>query len=137
MILGIEEGRNDDIGKKRSAIFFEAKPFFFVAPFSFGAKQFHGGLSGIEICLGIEAGKVLADDLLAGVAFDFGGTGAPAGNNAIWAEGDDGVVENRVDDRLMIGLDGERFGQIGEWSGWDDGIDRGQEKSGDFLKSEE
>ncbi len=78
-------------------------------PPSFGGEttRLGGELQGalrrvrLDVLLGVEAGKMTADDFAGGIALDPFGAGVPADDPPLWVEHDDRVVHDRLNQSLI------------------------------------
>src|SRR5205823_5475609 len=71
--------------------------FLLVLPVGGGAFEFSRRLARFQVVPGVEAGEVLADDLLGRIALEPLGPSIPGGDHALWVEHEDGVVPNPLD----------------------------------------
>ena len=88
----VVQGRDDDVGPKLRAVLADPPALVLEPAFGLGDLEFVGGPTPVDGLLRVEAGEVLADDLVGLVPLDALGPGVPRGDVALRVEQEDGVV---------------------------------------------
>src|SRR5262249_53347291 len=93
----VVQGGEDDVGPKPRPIFTDSPPLILEPALGRRRAQLVGGPASVDGVLGVEAGEVLADDLLGPVALDALGPRVPADHPPFGAQQEDGVVPGAFD----------------------------------------
>ena len=95
----IAESGDDDVGPEGGAVFANAKAFIDEASFFSGKFEFALGPAALASLFGIEAGKMLANDLIGRVTLDSFGALIPGSDLPVSVEKEDSVIFDAVDEQ--------------------------------------
>ena len=94
--IGITDGVDHDIGPEMGAVLAHAPAFGFKSPFLLCRRQRGSGYPCGLILGCVEAGKMLADNLVGLIAFEAARAGIPAGNPAIGIQHEDRIIRHAL-----------------------------------------
>ena len=98
----VPQGGDDDVGPEPGAVLAHPPALVLEPPVGHGPPQLLLGPARPDGLLGVEAGEVLADDLVGPVALDPLGPGVPGGDVPGRVEQEDGVVAHPLDQLVEV-----------------------------------